>query len=803
MSIARWFLASFCVVALFSTFSTGRSEAQTARLTVQADKPGPKISPTLYGIFFEEVSLAGDGGLYAELVRNRSFEDSNQPEYWSLVLGGTAKGQMAIDTQHPMSEKNRSSLKWTIAPGGEGRVGVANDGYFGIALQKDAVYTLSLAARAGDGFAGPLTVTLENSELRRTYATAKIDGLTDQWKTFQVALTAADNDPKARLVISATTPGTVWLDMVSLFPKATWKGRANGLRPDLAELLVGLQPSFMRFPGGCWVEGETLDCAQRWKTTIGPIADRHTQWNLWRYHSTNGLGFHEYLQLCEDLGAEPLFVINCGMSHKENVPLDRMAEWVQDALDAIEYANGPADSHWGAIRAAAGHPAPFHLKYIEIGNENNLQHDAYQQRYPLFHDAIKARYPEMVLIANEPIAERRADVIDEHYYNHAEFFIENADKYDTYDRNGPKIYVGEYAVVQGCGQGNLRGAIGEAAFMAGMERNSDVVAMASYAPLFANVNHKSWNPDLINYDTSRVYGLPSYYVQKMFSENRGDVILPTSIAVDDSVPSPIRGKIGLGTWLTQAEFKDVKVVQGDKVLFQSDLTNQGLKDWKMLHGDWKLEGGALQQNSGDENCRIFVGDSNWSDYTLSLKARKLGGKEGFLIFFGVQDETTKSWWNLGGWTNVKHGIEKPGFPMHEVAGAIETGRWYDIRIKLTGGIIRCYLDGKLVHEAKPIVPRPLHVVASRNDASHDIILKVVNVSNRAEDAELNIQGVEKIEPAAKAVVLTSEDPADENTLDAPQKVSPATIAIDHAAKTFRHTFPAQSVTVLRLKTGSN
>ena len=270
-----------------------------------------------------------------------------------------------------------------------------------------------------------------------------------------------------------------------------------------------------------------MSLAYRWKQTIGDPSERRTQYNLWQYHATHGIGYHEYLQMCEDLGAEPLFVINCGMSHKEVVPLDKMGEFVQDALDAIEYANGPVSSTWGALRAKNGHPAPFNLKYMEIGNENGGT--AYQERYALFYDAIKAKYPQMHLIADEwsgRPTNRPIEIVDEHYYSTPEFFIANADKYDSYDRAGRKVYVGEYAVTQGCGQGNLRAAVGEAAFMTGLERNSDVVVMASYAPLFANVNYKKWNPDLIDFDSSRVYGIPSYYVQQMFSENRGDVVLP-------------------------------------------------------------------------------------------------------------------------------------------------------------------------------------------------------------------------------------------------------------------------------------
>jgi alpha-L-arabinofuranosidase len=500
------------------------------------------------------------------------------------------------------------------------------------------------------------------------------------------------------------------------------------------------------------------------------------------------------------LRAEPLFVINCGMSHKEVVPMNRMAEWVQDALDAIEYANGPANSRFGAMRAKAGHPAPFHLKFMEIGNENGGP--AYQERFPLFYDAIKARYPQMTLIANEPTTRRRPDVVDEHYYNSPGFFISNAHKYDAYDRRGPRIYVGEYAVTAECGQGNLQGAIGEAAFMTGLERNSDVVSMASYAPLFANVNYKKWNPDLINFDGSRVYGLPSYYVQKMFSENRGDVILPTTVKAAPVINGgPIGGAMGLGTWSTQAEFKDICVRAGDKTLFAADFA-QGSKGWKPLRGKWSTRRGVLRQTADETDCRIIAGDRNWSNYTLSLKARKLGGAEGFLVMCSVRDENQWIWWNLGGWGNRQHGLEQciggnKSMLGKQVPGRIETGRWYDIRIQFSGDKIRCYLDGQLIHDVS-LAAEPLYAVASRVDTSGQIILKVVNVSRVAQDTELELRGVQDVRPMAKAIVLSSANPTDENSLTEPTKVASICQTIDGAAAKFRHTFPANSVTILRL-----
>jgi alpha-L-arabinofuranosidase len=756
----------------------------------------------LYGIFFEEINCAGDGGLYAELVRNRSFEDADKPEHWSLVTSGSAKGEMAIDTQRPMSPENPRSLRLKIAEVGDGRVGVANAGFWGIALGKDAVYELSFFARCGDGFKGPLVVTLESADGKTTYARRQVGPLTAEWQSFHMPLVSSASDPAAKLVISAAQAGTVWLDMVSLFPKDTWKGRLNGLRPDLAQMLADLRPAFVRFPGGCWVEGDTLEFAQRWKKTIGDVANRRNQWNIWHYFSTNGLGYHEYLQMCEDLKAEPLFVINCGMSHKEVVPLDKMGEWVQDALDAIEYANGPVDSKWGSLRAKAGHPAPFNLKYLEIGNENGGP--AYQERYALFYDAIKARYPQITLIADVRTSKRPTEILDEHYYSSPEFFISHAHKYDTYDRKGPKIYVGEYAVTAGAGQGNLRAAVGEAAFMTGMERNSDVVVMASYAPLLANVNHKRWNPDLINFDSSRVFGTPAYHVQKMFSVNRPDVVLPVTLEFAAPAAPPQRhGAVGLGTWNTQAEFKDVRVTQGEKTLLASDFAKDSA-GWKPGSGDWKVQDGALRQSAGGDDRRITTGDPAWSDYTYSLKARKLGGAEGFLIMFHVQNHDHWVWWNLGGWGNSRHALERceggKSILGNEVRGRIETGRWYDIRIELKGQEIRCYLDGKLLHDVEYAQIKPLYAVAGRANSSSEIVLKVVNVSQAACETQIELKGAGRIQPAGQAIVLTSAKPNDENTLAEPTKVAPVARAIENVGPSFRQTFPPNSVTVLRLTT---
>jgi len=764
--------------------------AFAASITVDVTKPGAKISPLLWGIFFEDINHSTDGGIYPELVRNRSFEDSDQPDSWKLAQADAGGSEMSVDTSKPLNPFNRRSLRLKL----NGAVTLVNEGFWGMAMEKGKGYTFRCAARAADGFKGALHVVLRGKQ-RGELARASIEGLSDGWKQFTAELTPADTDPKASLAIELPGTGTVWLDMVSLMPKETWKG--HGLRPDLCEMLAALKPSFVRFPGGCWVEGDDLAHMYHWKKTVGDIAGREPLWNIWQYWATHGLGFHEYLQLSEDLGAEPLFCINVGMSHKEVVPLDRMGQWVQDALDAIEYANGPGDSVWGSLRAKNGHPAPFNLKYLEIGNENGGP--AYAERWTLFHKAIKAKHPEIQLVVNhwqggypkQPLT----DIVDEHYYSDPEFFMREATKYDGYDRSGPKIFVGEYAVTENAGLGGLRGAIGEAAFMTGMERNGDIITMASYAPLFCNANHKRWPINLINFDSSRAFGIPSYYVQKLFSEHRGDVVLPVAVDTPMAEAAPKGGTIGVGTWRTQAEFKDLKVTHGGETLFTSDFAD-GTKGWKLLGGgDWKAESGVLQQMSDKENIRAVAGDRKWTDYNYSLKARKLGGAEGFLVLFRVGKDNAKSWWNLGGWGNRQHGIELGGI-VTQTPGEIETGRWYDIRIELKGANIKCYLDGKLIHDVTSPGVKALYASASRVNASGKVILKVVNASAGALETDVALNGL-RVKSPARATVLTSEKPEDENTLDAPTKVAPKTTALEITGPNFRHAFPGNSLTILR------
>ncbi len=786
---ATRFSLILCVFSMMVLIAASGLQAGT--IQVQADKPGHEVAKTLWGIFFEDINLSVDGGIYPELVRNRSFEDSEKPEYWKLTNAGDGASEMTIDNRTPLNPYNRRSLQVKL----NGAAKLVNEGYWGMAMVQGDGYHLKLSARSADGFRGPLTVAIQKAD-GSELAKGEITGLTDRWKSFDLDLTASATEPTAKLVIGAEGKGSLWLDMVSLMPKKTWKD--HGLRPDICEMLNDLKPAFVRFPGGCWVEGDDMAHMYHWKNTIGDPAVRTPLWNIWGYFATHGVGYHEYLQLSEDLGAEPMFCINVGMSHKEVIPMDQMGQWVQDALDAIEYANGPVDSVWGSLRAKNGHPKPFGLKYLEIGNENGGT--AYHQRWELFFAAITAKYPDIQLIANVwggyPTKSMPA-IVDEHYYNNPEFFMLNAHKYDSYDRKGPKIFVGEYAVTQGTGQGNLRGAIGEAAFMTGMERNSDIVIMASYAPLLVNVNHRKWNPDLINYDSSRIYGLPSYYVQKLFSVHRGDVVLPTEVDAPMTAAKLEGGAVGVGTWMTRAEFKDIKVVQDGKTLFESDFS-KGTDGWKMLGGGkWQVKDGALQQEAMTENVRAIAGDKSWTDYTLTLKARKISGDEGFLILFNVADDEAKSWWNIGGWRNTRHAVEMGGVSDEGKQGRIETGKWYDIRVEVKGGKVKCFLDDKLIHDMTTPTMKAIYASATQDKAAKQIILKVVNADSKAQDTEINLAGAD-IKTTAEMIVLTGEKPTDENSLANPTRVAPVTKTVEIAGPKFKMSFAPNSLTILRI-----
>lgn len=542
----------FLAILLWST-----TLAQTpVAVGIDANSPRVVVSPSLYGIFFEEINHSGEGGLYAEMVLNRDFETVNLPQGarwagnllrtkddwqerkwfgnslhgWKMLAEGGTRGSINLESDHPLHVNNPHSMRLAVSQVGR-RAGVVNNGFFGMNLVAGETYDLSFYLRTSKSDRFNVTAQLESASGHEIYASAKVSDAGGEWRRYQCTLRPNVSDANGRLTLAVDRPGELWLDVVSLMPQATYANRANGLRRDLVEALVQMEPAFLRFPGGAVVGGLNLDNRFQWRNSIGDIATRKGTMNLWGYYSTFGLGFHEYLQLAEDLHADALYVCNPGFSdnyrHAEYAKPEDMPAFVQEALDAIEYAIGPAASKWGAERARNGHAAPFRLRYVEIGNEATGK--PYLDSYKLFYAAIHARYPDLILISNLRQAQPVAPIVDDHMYGSPEKFFAGQAKYDAADRKGPQVYVGEYACNSGVGEGNLLAALAEAAFMIGLERNSDVVTMASYAPLFFHVNDIAWPVNLIGFDSSRVVRRSSYYVQKLFAAHRPDEVLRTTL----------------------------------------------------------------------------------------------------------------------------------------------------------------------------------------------------------------------------------------------------------------------------------
>jgi alpha-N-arabinofuranosidase len=527
---------AFSAAAVFAAVCV-QAQAPPAVLTIHADQPVSKVSPSLYGLMTEEINYSYDGGLYAEMVRNRTFRtDWTGIVNWLQVENGNARATMAADEKTGPSDALKTSLRIDVKQADpQNQAGVLNEGYWGMGLRPGTAYKGSFYAKAGSGDLGAVTVSLVNNASGKAVATATVPAISTAWKQYEFTLKTGEIQASAdnHLAITVGRAGTLWLDLVSLFPP-TYHDRANGNRIDLMEKLAAMHPAFLRFPGGNYLEGDHIAERYQWKKTIGPLVDRPTHPSPWSYHSSDGLGLLEFLEWCEDLKMQPVMAVYAGYSMaQEHVnPGPDLEPYVQDALDEIEYATGGVDTKWGALRARGGHPQPFKLTYVEIGNEDNFDKSgSYDGRYAQFYKAIKARYPDLQLIATMPVKGIRPDVVDDHYYVRATKFYEDAAHYDKTDRNGPKIFVGEWATKEGSPTPNFDAALGDAAWMTGLERNSDIIVMAAYAPLLVNVNPggMQWAPDLIGYDASRSYGSPSYYAQVIFASHLGDQTLGSKL----------------------------------------------------------------------------------------------------------------------------------------------------------------------------------------------------------------------------------------------------------------------------------
>ena len=797
---------------LLSTFLAVGLSAQ-AQVLVNVDTHSTKtVSPDLYGIFFEDINNAADGGIYAELIRNRSFEDDNKDiPTWS-VCGASHK----LVTKGLLNKVQGHALELTFA--GKQLQTLTNDGFWGINAVQGRPYKLSLWIKGK--YNGTVKAQLVSADGKTVLAETPVNGkVTGKWQKLTAEMMSAGNDAKAKFQLVFNGKGTVTLDVVSLFPP-TFKNRPNGLRPDLAEMLYNLHPKFVRFPGGCFVEGQESPAnAFHWEKTIGPIEEREGHKNVnWGYRTTDGIGFDEYLQMAEDFGAKPLYVVNVGLWHGGKTPIDSLQPWIDETLNALEYANGDVTTKYGALRAKNGHPAPYNIEYLEIGNENNqpdpaLQSDHYYERFKKFKDAILAKYPKMHLIGNVVAwgddnpkwgSEEPVELLDEHYYRNPSWFTNAFHKYDSYERGKHGIYVGEYAVTQGFGNmGSLEAALGEGVYMMGMENNSDVVKMASYAPIFANLNRRVWAPDMIQFVSDRVFGTPSYYVQNVMFNNIGDKVLnvtvdnPYSYDVDYKLKPEIC-QVGVGTWATQCSFKDASLTDNGKTL-----TGETVKDIN-IKGDWTEANGELSQTSNeDATIRLNPVRFNTQNYTYKVRARKNSGDEGFLIIFNYVDPKNYCWLNIGGWGNTQHGIEQivngGKGQMAIASGHVETGKWYDVEIDVKGDSVYAKLDGKQIFATrlKPNVTPGFFATATKDSKTGEIILKIANTNIEGTTAKISLDG--KTIKNAKLIRLTAKNGSEENDIDHPTNVYPTTTVIPVNSDSIELEIPASSLNILRMK----
>ena len=793
----------YCLLALAGGCPVQSLSAQEAEarhhvtMTIDATQKGPETSSYQYGLFFEEINHAGDGGLYAELIANRSFEDDDSwPHRWDTY--GAASFEVTAD--NPLNDAQRNSLRLTAHDASEASpAGVVNEGFWGMNIVAGQTYQLTFFMRQNKGdFTGRLRARLLSEDLNTVCGEADVEGrpVTGQWVRLTATITATASDGKGRFALLSTVSGEMQLDVVSLFP-STWHDRPNGLRPDLAQLLADTHPSFLRFPGGCYVEGagNSYDNAFQWKRTIGPIEVRPGHWNHnWGYRSSDGLGFDEYLQLCEDLGAAPLFVVNVGLGHDYFIPLDQMQPLVQDVLDAIEYANGDASTTWGARRIANGHAEPYGLKFIEIGNENyqsdwdveqpgNVSYQ-YPERYEMYRQAISSRYPDIKLIGNVEAwgtdnptwrNPHPVELVDEHYYRHYNWMRQNYRKYDNYDRSlGIKVYNGEYAANQGdYGQyGNVNSALGEAIYMLGMERNSDVCAMASFAPIFTHESDPCWPYDMIHFNAAGTFCTPSYYVQQLLPQYLGQQNLLWTEEGNLVNASQTDLHAGVATWNTASSFRDFTVTDADGRVLISDGFTDG---WNFNSTGWQTADGMLRQTDIVQDCRaVNLTDINTDNYVVRLKARKNSGDEGFLIIFNYQDSENFCWWNLGGWNNTKHGVElcQDGrkSTIAEVEGSIEEGRWYDVEIQVRSMNVVCLLDGQEIHNFSLPLEQHIYQSVQLSDDASRLLVKVVNPGSEAIDLSLELKDMQAT--GGNIVCLKGQYGTDENTMEQPSLVVP-------------------------------
>jgi alpha-L-arabinofuranosidase len=788
---------------------------------VDASQDGIEMSQDLIGVFFEDINYAADGGLYAELVQNRSFEyypvmgyTTLQPLHaWSLIMKGGASAVMQIESTNPLNAGNTRYLKLTINDAGT-EAGIKNTGFNGIPVKLNEKYDFSVYLRSDSTFNQPVIVRIENAA-GNVLGSDTIREITTKWNKYMLEILSNQTVDSAGLNIVTTGKGILYFDMVSLFPRHTFNNRKNGLRNDLARAIADLKPRFLRFPGGCISHGRGIDNAYRWKETIGDVAERTPNWNLWGYHQTYGLGFYEYFLFSEDMGAIPLPVlpvgISCQFRNREIVPLEQMGPWIEDALDLIEFANGDVTSEWGKIRAEMGHTEPFNLEYLCLGNEED-DIPEFRERFTMIADSIKKVYPEIKIIGTSGVAasgsyynslwqfsrEQNLYAVDEHYYMDPYWFLNNVHRYDEFDRNGPRVFIGEYA----SRDDRLANAIAEAAYLTGVEKNADIIRFTCYAPLLCNENNNQWHPDLIRFDNTSVVKTASYYIQQLYSLHAGDEYINSTVSYEESfkpASSVYDGFIGVGTWYTQADFDDIRLVCGNELLIDENF-DSGASSWQVKSGTFNASDGIYSQSSGlAPALSIYKIPADTSVYTLTLKAIKRGGPEGFLIPFGYTDSQNFYWLNIGGWNNTLHAIEKStnGSKTTMVAkpGSIQSNTWYDIKIEISESTARCYLNDDFLFEI-PAPAGPVTASVSKDHETNELIIKMVNSGSEALRASMNINGL-SISQFASITTLTGMA-SQRNSLLSPDLLIPVESS-GYVCNSFDYELPPNSFQVFRIK----
>ena len=816
-----------------------------SRITIRTENKKFPVAPNLYGIFFEDINRAGDGGLYPEMLRNRSFEDSiepkdchteqdgyalvtragwrdefnhgeglsrwirkNQTPYTPVPAWYTQQAVMRLEREDTLNKHRQAALSAVFEKGGK----LYNTGFNGISLKAGETYSFYMFAKTEH----PVRVRVSAEDDSHVFGSMDFLLEGTGYVRYDGSFAADRDGDNARLSICCPEGGEISLGFCSLMPQDTYMG--HGLRKDLVEKLKALNPRFLRFPGGCIVEGFSPETAMRFRNVIGPVWERPGHQLMWHYRSYNGLGFHEYLQLCEDLDMEPLYVCNCGMTCQGRAPVlfegEELEDMLQDTLDAIEYAVGGKDTVWGSLRAQMGHPEPFRMNYIEIGNDN-FGPD-YEMRYRKFFDTIRAKYPNIRLIANTHLEKQGipADIVDEHFYSTAEFFAENIHYYDDYDRKGPGIFLGELAVVRGW-VGQLYGALGEAAFLIGMERNQDVVELASYAPLLENVNYNAWFPNLIRFNNRESMAIPTYYVWKMFGNSRGENVVEAEEETG-ILYRPVKGMASLmgpsGLRYKNASWNGRPVGISHELMGRIE-EKDGV--FRILQPDQEQreEAGKLY---GVDPERVFAvfGEEDVTSGAFDIEIYAEEGKEISLGIYSsrmpkevyVADEThpPKEWnaanvkpfvWRL---ENGISSFREQAYPEdkyldEERLVKLQYGQFNRFRYEADGKSMKLYVNGECIHEAA--VPSFPAMACAVSDSSTEVIVKIVNFSPEEDEVEISLDCA--VETDYKAVVLTGEKQA-ENSFEESERVHDEERLLSGAAEQFIYRAPGYSVNVLRI-----